>query len=78
MAAPADSTADTPPPDRSHGTDGCVLLMACGVAVPAPPAPAAAMLVAAREATDGPVRPAYHSPSLSFEPPPPRALLILS
>lgn len=75
-AAPADKTADTPPLDRRQGTDGCVLLMACGLAVPAPPAPAAAVLVAGHEATSGPVRVAYHSPTLAFEPPPPRALLI--
>ena len=68
---PADTAAHEP----NHETDGCGMLMACGLAAPAAHVLDVAFTADPIETRVGLVRDAYDSPSLPFEPPPPRAHL---
>lgn len=64
--------ADAPAHESNHATDGCGMLMACGLAAPAAHAPDVAFTADPFESRLALVRDAYDSPALPFEPPPPR------
>ena len=67
--------ADTPAHEPNHETDGCGMLMACGLAAPASHAPDVAFRADPIETRVALVRDDYDSPALPFEPPPPRDFL---
>ena len=68
-AVPAGGPAHEP----NHETDGCGMLMACGLAAPAAQVLDVAFAADPIETRAALIRDAYDSPSLSFEPPPPRS-----
>ena len=65
-------TSGAPAHEPNHETDGCGMLMACGLAAPAAQVLNVAFTPDPIETRVAVVRDAYDSPSLSFDPPPPR------
>ena len=67
--------SDRPAHEPNHETDGCGMLMACGLAAPAAQVLDVAFTADPIETRVALIRDDYDSPSLTFEPPPPRDLL---